>query len=149
MTREPARGDFGRISTTGMCLSSERQAMAVAPTMPTTNRSTPPIPYMILNCSTYSGSRYIVSKIEKMMFGSRIKPSRSPRIPPIRQAAKAYSKYLRSISRLVKPSAIYVPIKPRSSSTIRVMVVRLIKMATMKKTIGNAVPTASIEEASL
>ena len=37
---------------------------------------------------------------------------------------------------------------PRSSSTMRVMVVRLMSTATTKNTMGITVPMASIEEAS-
>jgi len=38
--------------------------------------------------------------------------------------------------------------RPRSSSTMRVMVVRLMSTATTKKTTGITVPMASMDEAS-
>ncbi|MNY68829.1 hypothetical protein D3C86_2066570 [compost metagenome] len=50
---------------------------------------------------------------------------------------------------LLKPKALKVPISPRSSSTIRVMEVRLISTATSRKITGNTLPTASMEDRSL
>ena len=67
---------------------------------------------------------------------------------PTRHAASAYATYLAAMRARPYPSALYRPMSPRSSSTMRVMVVRLTSTATTKNTSGNTVPMTSMDEVS-
>ena len=69
----------------------------------------------------------------------------NPNPPPIRHASNAKSAYRNVIVTRPYPKPRYVPMSPRSSSTRRLIVVRLIITATTRNTIGNALPSDWIE----
>ena len=72
-----------------------------------------------------------------IMYGSTFSPNSTPRILPPSVATNAYPRYLAAIADLSYPSAFMVPISIRCSSTIRVILVRLISAATRKNSTGN------------
>ena len=65
------------------------------------------------------------------MLGKNLNPIAIPISPPIKHADNAYKQYFASICALLYPSAFNVPISVLSSSTILVIDVKLIRIATI------------------
>ena len=82
-------------------------------------------------------------------YGSTFEPNNTPKTPPINVALNAYKIYLAAIVNLLYPNAFIVPMSVRSSSIIRVIVVRLTNAATRKKINGSTLPMAPIRSASI
>ena len=67
-------------------------------------------------------------------------PAKLPTIPPRIDATKAKKTYLIIMCKEENPNDFKVPISLRSSSTSRLIEIKLIKVATIKKTRGNTCP---------
>ena len=78
------------------------------------------------------------------MYGNNLRPAAQPITAPVNEARNAYITYLSAIVAFPYPSALYVPISPLSSSTIRVIVVRHTRPATIMKNNGKTVAIAFI-----
>ena len=74
-----------------------------------------------------------------MIYGIIFSPIRIPKTPPVNVARIAYQRYFPTIEAFPYPRAFKIPICVLSSSTIRVIVVRLINAATRKIRQGNFV----------
>ena len=83
-----------------------------------------------------------------MKYGKNSESATMPTSAPTPLATAAYTKYFDMMRALLYPSALYVPISTRSSSTMRVMVVSDTKAATKKKMNGNTMAMRSMRPAS-
>ena len=79
-----------------------------------------------------------------MIHGNSRIPMSSPTALPVTLASAAYSRYFPAMVPEAYPRDFMAPICLRSSSTMRVMVVRATSAATRKKNSGNTVAMAAI-----
>ena len=77
-----------------------------------------------------------------MIYGNIFSPINTPNTLPPAVAINAYPRYFFAIDILLYPSAFMVPIAVLCSSTIRVILVRLISAATRKNNTGKTRPIA-------
>ena len=133
------------MSVAGICRMSRIDANSAAPSTPTTKSRMPSEPYSQSYSSRMSGIVYRPWITTSRNAGIPRNPMSNPNPPPIRHASSANSAYRSVIVTRPYPSPRYVPISPRSSSTRRLIVVRLIITATTRNTIGNALPSDWIE----
>ena len=73
----------------------------------------------------------------KIIDGMMYVPLTRPIIPPVKVAIPENNKYFRTIEELENPNDFKVPISIRSSSTILFIEIKLTRIATAKKTVGN------------
>ena len=78
------------------------------------------------------------------MLGNILSPVTQPRTPPTTEAINEYSTNFITMSNLLYPSALSVPISSLCSSTILVIVVRHTRAATNRKNTGKIAAIDSI-----